>query len=165
MSIDYKLPFNANPILDFRFISSLNEIDLVEWNNLLVDDNPFLRYEFLSALEKNSCLGEQFGWYPHHLVVRDENKLLIAACPLYIKTNSYGEFVFDWSWASAYEQAGLNYYPKLVSSIPYTPAMGKRLLIAQHLDSNKKSNLANDMIHTCIGEAQKAKYFWRTLVI
>ena len=101
----------------FNFISSLKDVRRVEWNAFVEDGNPFLSYEFLSALENNNCLGEKFGWYPHHLIVHNNDEL-IAATPLYIKTNSYGEFVFDWSWASAYEQTGLNYYPKLISSIP-----------------------------------------------
>lgn len=142
---------------EFRlgFISSLNEIELTDWNALLDTDHPFLRYEFLSALENNDCLGEQFGWFPHHLVVRDLNNSLIAATPLYIKANSYGEFVFDWSWASAYDQAGLNYYPKLVSSIPYTPVMGNRLLITNQIDPAMKLNIAQNMITACVDEAKK----------
>lgn len=119
------------------------------------DDNPFLRHEFLDALERNDCLGEKYGWYPHHLIVRDSNNTLIAATPLYIKTNSYGEFVFDWSWASAYQQSGLDYYPKLVSSIPYTPVTGTRLLTSPRLTSALKSNIATDMIDATIKEAKK----------
>ena len=122
-------PTSVSPDTDynFSFISSLNDIKRAEWNALLEDDSPFLSYEFLSALERNDCLGEKYGWYPHHLIVRAKDEL-IAATPLYIKTNSYGEFVFDWSWASAYEQAGLNYYPKFISCIPYTPATGKTII-------------------------------------
>ena len=148
-------PSEADIEYQLSFINSLREIKQSEWNSLLDDDHPFLRFEFLSALENNDCLGEKFGWYPHHLVVRDKNNILIAATPLYIKTNSYGEFVFDWSWASAYDQAGLNYYPKLVSSIPYTPVMGKRLLIATHMNPILKAKIAQKMITTCIDEAKK----------
>ena len=101
----------------FSFISSLKDVGRAEWNALLEDDNPFLRHEFLDALERNDCLGKKYGWYPHHLTVRDTDNVLVAAMPLYIKTNSYGEFVFDWAWASAYRQSGLAYYPKLVSSV------------------------------------------------
>ena len=136
------------------FISSLKEIKREEWNALLSDDNPFLCYEFLNALERNDCLGEKFGWYPHHLVVHDQDNTLIGATPLYIKTNSYGEFVFDWSWASAYEQSGISYYPKLISSIPYTPVTGERLLIAPSITSDLKKTVAGDIISACILEAQ-----------
>ena len=142
----------------FSFISSLKDIKCSEWNALLNDDNPFLRYEFLRALERNGCLGEKFGWFPHHLIVLDEKNTLIAATPLYIKTNSYGEFVFDWSWASAYEQAGLSYYPKMVSSIPYTPVTCKRLLISSHLDSKLRKNLTEEMVNTTIQEAQEVEF-------
>lgn len=139
----------------FSFISSLNDIKRADWNALLEDDHPFLCHEFLDALERNDCLGEKYGWYPHHLVVHDNKQTLIAATPLYIKTNSYGEFVFDWSWASAYEQSGLSYYPKLVASIPYTPVTGTRLLIAPNLTSDLKNSLAVDMIKFTIEEAKK----------
>lgn len=141
--------------IDVSFISSLKDIQRIEWNALLEDDNPFLCYEFLSALEQNDCLGEKYGWYPHHLITRDAAGTLIGATPLYIKTNSYGEFVFDWSWASAYEQAGINYYPKLISSIPYTPATGKRLLLSPKLSLEQQSELAAKMIHTTLSESEK----------
>ncbi len=146
---------SSNTDYSFSFVSSLKEIKRAEWNALIEDNNPFLSYEFLSALENNDCLGEKYGWYPHHLIVRNTDKLIIAATPLYIKTNSYGEFVFDWSWASAYEQAGLNYYPKLISSIPYTPATGKRLLLSPAISNKQKSDLASAMIQVTIEEAKK----------
>ncbi len=148
-----KVDLNYN----FSFINSLIEIKRAEWNALLTDDNPFLCYEFLDALERNDCLGEKFGWYPHHLTARDSAGILVAATPLYIKTNSYGEFVFDWSWASAYEQAGLSYYPKLISSIPYTPATGRRLLISPNLSSELKNSIALDMLYASIEEAKRIK--------
>ena len=91
------------------------------------DNNPFLRHEFLNAMERHGCVGEKFGWLPRHIGVYEDD-LLIAAMPLYEKHNSYGEFVFDNAWADAYERAGRDYFPKLVSAIPYTPATGQRLL-------------------------------------
>ncbi|MFT5351753.1 MAG: putative N-acyltransferase [Gammaproteobacteria bacterium] len=106
---------------------SLETIAADEWNHLTNNDNPFLRYEFLSGLETTNCLQPE-GWIPRHLTVESGGKVL-AALPLYIRTNSYGEFVFDWAWADAYERAGGNYYPKLVSAIPFTPVRGQRLLI------------------------------------
>lgn len=114
--------------LELYFHTSISEISAQEWNRLADSSNPFIQYEFLSALENHQCVGEQYGWFPYHLSVRKADKTLIGVCPLYIKTNSYGEFVFDWSWASAYERAGLNYYPKMVCSSPYNPATGPRLL-------------------------------------
>jgi len=114
--------------MDIKVVNAINEIDTQSWNNLIPDNNPFCRHEFLSALEHNHCVGEQFGWIPRHVAVYDE-KVLIGAAILYEKYNNYGEFVFDHVWQNAYEKYGLNYYPKLVSAIPYTPASGVRFLV------------------------------------
>ncbi|MGB1256340.1 MAG: peptidogalycan biosysnthesis protein, partial [Thiolinea sp.] len=113
--------------MHIEIISSLEQVSPLQWNSLVKDDNPFVRHEFLIALERHNCVGEAFGWLPHHIVVY-EGEELIGAMPLYEKYNSYGEFVFDHAWANAYKHHGLDYYPKLVSSIPYTPASGQRLL-------------------------------------
>ncbi len=129
--------------LELCFHTSICEISANEWNHLAGTSHPFTRYEFLVALENHQCVGEEFGWFPYHLSVRDSNKSLVGACPLYIKTNSYGEFVFDWTWASAYEQAGLNYYPKMVSAVPYNPVSGSRLLAE---DANIKSMMIQQII-------------------
>lgn len=110
-----------------EFHSQIDEISKAAWNALIVDNNPFLRHEFLAAMEHHNCVGETFGWLPHHIAIYD-GEMLVGAMPLYEKHNSYGEFVFDHAWADAYQRAGLRYYPKLVSAIPYTPAMGQRLL-------------------------------------
>jgi len=107
--------------------SAIGEIPASEWNRLVRDSNPFLRHEFLHAMERHGCVGEAFGWLPRHVTVRDDDRL-VAAMPLYEKYNSYGEFVFDHAWADAYRRAGLSYYPKLVAAVPYTPATGQRLL-------------------------------------
>ena len=88
-----------------EIIDSLEDIEPQAWDLLGGNDDPFLSHAFLHALEKHDCLGDRFGWYPRHILIY-EQKQLIAACPCYIKTNSYGEFVFDWSWASAYERSG-----------------------------------------------------------
>ncbi len=110
-----------------RIHTSISEVPAASWNALVRDNNPFLRYEFLNAMERHGCVGEKFGWLPRHIAVYEDD-LLIAAMPLYEKHNSYGEFVFDNAWADAYERAGRTYFPKLVSAIPYTPATGQRLL-------------------------------------
>mgnify|MGYP003644487418 FL=1 len=130
------------------FHPSISEIPAHEWNSLSGTADPFIRYEFLAALENHQCVGEQFGWFPYHLSVRDSIGQLVGLCPLYIKTNSYGEFVFDWSWASAYEQAGIKYYPKLVSSIPYNPVTGARLL-------SKEPAIKSMMVRQIIRVAEK----------
>jgi predicted N-acyltransferase len=107
---------------------AIDEIRADDWNGLVGDDLPFLRHEFLAAMEHHGCVGERFGWIPRHLALRDEQHQLLAAAPCYLKSNSYGEFVFDWAWADAYQRAGRRYYPKLVIASPYTPATGRRIL-------------------------------------
>jgi predicted N-acyltransferase len=91
--------------------------------------NPFNSYDFLSCLEDSQCVGAAAGWYPHHLAVEDDDGATIGVMPAYLKTNSFGEYVFDHGWADAYERAGGRYYPKLQVSIPFTPATGPRLLV------------------------------------
>ncbi len=105
----------------------ISEIPRDQWNALIADNNPFIRHEWLQALEDHQCVGAHFGWLPRHLAVYRQDRLM-AAMPLYEKTNSYGEFVFDHAWAQAWQRAGLDYYPKLVVGSPYTPAAGQRLL-------------------------------------
>lgn len=109
-------------------LSSIGAIPAHEWNALDRSGNPFVRHEFLHALEQSGCVGPGTGWMPQHLLLRDASGRLDGAIPLYRKSDSWGEFVFDWSWAKAYAQAGLRYYPKLVSVSPFTPATGPRLL-------------------------------------
>jgi predicted N-acyltransferase len=113
-----------------RVLEHIQDIAASDWNALGVAGYPFLRHEFLDALEQTGCLGERWGWIPRHLAISDQHGKLLAAAPLYLKFNSYGEFVFDWSWADAYQRNGLSYYPKLVSASPYTPATGPKLLLA-----------------------------------
>lgn len=113
--------------LTVRHHEGLSDIPAPDWNRLNTENNPFLRHEFLHGLETTNCL-EPEGWYPRHITVENKDHL-VAALPLYLRTNSYGEFVFDWAWADAYERAGGTYYPKLVSAIPFTPVRGQRLLL------------------------------------
>ena len=97
-----------------------------EWNRLAGDD-PFLHHEFLTALHETGCAAPDTGWTPQYLLLRERGRLA-AAMPLYLKTHSYGEYVFDWAWADAYYRHGLHYYPKLVAAVPFTPVTGSRLL-------------------------------------
>ena len=117
------------PSLRLRIVDRIGEVDARRWNALGVAAYPFLRHEFLHALEAEDCLGERYGWLPRHVTLWAADGELMGAAPLYLKFNSYGEFVFDWSWADAYQRNGLRYYPKLVSASPYTPATGPKLLI------------------------------------
>ncbi|MGI9284494.1 MAG: GNAT family N-acetyltransferase [Pseudomonadales bacterium] len=117
-----------------EFIPSIDTVGATEWNCLATASEPFLRYEFLHALEASGSVSAETGWQPFHITVRAADKTLRAVMPLYIKDNSYGEYVFDWSWAHAYSRNGLDYYPKLMSSVPFTPATGSRLLVDQSSD-------------------------------
>lgn len=132
---------NVSPDCTVRIVDRIAEITASDWNGLGVDAYPFLRHEFLAALEAHGCVGERYGWLPQHLVARDVLGRVVAACPLYLKDNSYGEFVFDWSWADAYARHGLRYYPKLVSASPYTPATGPKLLLADDGDDTMAERL------------------------
>ncbi len=113
--------------MTIEFIDAIDQIPAERWNGLLTSDYPFARHEFLAALEASGSLGQERGWQPHHLLLW-EGSALQAAVPLYLKNHSYGEYVFDWGWANAYAQHGYDYYPKLVSAIPFTPCCGPRLL-------------------------------------
>ncbi len=115
-------------------ISNIRDVPREDWNRVTGTGHPFLRHEFLAALESNGCVGESYGWWPQHMAVYDGAGTLAGVTPLYLKDNSYGEFVFDWAWADAYQRAGMPYYPKLVSSIPYTPVTGARLLVRPDCD-------------------------------
>ncbi|MBU3538788.1 N-acetyltransferase [Polynucleobacter sp. UK-Gri1-W3] len=111
-----------------EIVDRLSDISASEWNALLPKDaGPFLRHEFLSALEETGCVGGNTGWQVAHLTLKNEQQL-IGALPLYLKQHSYGEFVFDWSWAQAYEQQGMQYFPKALCAIPFTPVQGSRVL-------------------------------------
>jgi uncharacterized protein len=112
-----------------RFIDSIARIDAHSWNALAGSEQPFLRHEFFLALEESGCTSPRTGWVPQHLIIEDAALKPVAAMPLFRKSHSRGEFVFDFSWASAYAQHGLNYYPKLLSAVPFTPVCGPRLLL------------------------------------
>lgn len=120
-------------------LTTLRSIDAAAWN-ALAGDSPFLKHEFLSALEQSGCIGDATTWRPCYVVARDEGGLA-GALPLFIKYDSHGEFVFDWSWADAYERSGRNYYPKLVCAVPFTPATGRRLLLREPEDTTVAKRL------------------------
>jgi predicted N-acyltransferase len=110
-----------------EFLPSLGDLARDDWNRITGLDYPFLRHEFLYGLEKTACTTTaETGWQPCHLVLHDSQGIL-GVMPMYLKSHSYGEYVFDWSWADAWRRSGLDYYPKLVSAIPFTPATGPRL--------------------------------------
>ena len=109
---------------------SIAAIPTSEWDRL-AGDNPFLSHAFLNALHETGCAGATTGWQPCYVLLH-EGKKLTAAMPLYLKSHSYGEYVFDWAWANAYQRNGLDYYPKLLNAVPFTPVTGRRLLAVTH---------------------------------
>jgi predicted N-acyltransferase len=115
-----------------RILSSISKIDASRWNALAGQEQPFLRHEFLLAMEQSGCAVARTGWMPQHMIIETTDGVPVAALPLFRKTHSRGEFVFDFSWASAYAQHGIAYYPKLVSAVPFTPVRGPRLLTGNH---------------------------------
>ena len=124
-----------------------------EWNRLAGNRFPFMSHEFLLAAERSACVAPSTGWTPRHVGAYDANGKLCAAMPLYEKSHSWGEFVFDWSWAQAYQRAGLEYYPKLVSAAPFTPASSCRLLTR-----DGDSELAATLIESALRFAKDEDY-------
>jgi uncharacterized protein len=132
--------------------SELRSIDAVaaaEWNALDGTGCPFLRHEFLAALEHSGCVGGDTGWTPAHLVLVEQGRL-VAAAPVYRKAHSWGEFVFDFAWAQAHERHGLRYYPKLVLAVPFSPVNAARLLLAPHLPAQPlRERLVRELVARC----------------
>ena len=118
-----------NSTLHVSFPASLKDISEYELNALVATDQPFLKHGFFSALEESGCVCRATGWEPHHFAVRDAQGVLVAFAPVYLKYHSYGEYIFDWSWADAYQKNAMDYYPKLLTSIPFTPTSSARLLL------------------------------------
>ena len=119
--------------MELEVLPGLGGVDPAEWDTLAGDGSPFLEWGWLASLEESGCVRPETGWMPQHLLLR-EKKTLVGACPLYVKGNSLGEFVFDHGWAEAAEQAGIRYYPKLLVASPFTPATGARFLIRPGVD-------------------------------
>jgi uncharacterized protein len=136
---------STSPNYQVRFVRSIAEVDPLQWNSLVGPAYPFLQHEFLLALETSGCTTLKTGWQVLHALVErtaeastnTEHAELFACMPLYAKTNSMGEYVFDWSWADAYQRHGLSYYPKLVSAVPFTPCAGPRICTAASADAEQ----------------------------
>jgi predicted N-acyltransferase len=137
-----------------RFLKRIADIDSAGWNALAGFDQPFVRHEFLLALEESGCAAPRTGWTPRHLVIEDAGGRAIGALPLYRKAHSRGEFVFDFSWANAYAQHGLGYYPKLLSAIPFTPVRGSRMLVGA---GGETQAMTDTLIQTVAGYARSEK--------
>jgi len=118
----------ATPSLTLTLHAGIGQIDPAAWDACAGGDNPFVSHAFLSTVEDSGSAGARTGWLPQHAALRDTTGRLVAAAPMYAKSNSYGEYVFDHGWANAYEQAGGHYYPKLQVAVPFSPVPGPRLL-------------------------------------
>lgn len=121
-------------MLDVKFITSISSIGKAEWQSVCGTEYPFTRYEFLAALEYSGATTALTGWKINHALVYDGDEL-VAVMPCYLKFHSYGEFVFDFQWAEAYQRNSLPYYPKLITAIPFSPVTGPRLCIKKNQDS------------------------------
>jgi predicted N-acyltransferase len=119
--------------MEVKQIHSMAQVDAADWNRLAGEAYPFMRHEFLRALEQSGSVCEQSGWIASHLLVLNDDQL-VAFMPLYLKQHSWGEYVFDQQWAEAYQQQGLDYYPKWLTAIPLTPCQGTRIVIQAAID-------------------------------
>lgn len=135
--------------MEVSFLTSITQITAADWDALWPTQYPFTQHAFFKALELSNSINAQdvpdTGWQTAHLTVT-QNQRPIAAMPLFVKTHSYGEYVFDWSWADAYHQAGLEYYPKLLNAIPFTPATGPRIGFAKDLNAEQKLDCEKTII-------------------
>ena len=132
-----------------KLVSDISELPEAEWNACAGDDNPFLDHRFLVALEQSGSCSSERGWGPTHLIIEDDDGALAGCVPLYLKSHSRGEYVFDYGWADAFERAGGRYYPKLVAACPFTPATGARLLVRPGGDSGRvRAHLISGLIGT-----------------
>ena len=134
--------------LSSKFVSSITEIPADTWRILVNTDYPFVQYDFLLALETSNSVGEGTGWQPHYYLV-NEGERPVAALPLFAKTHSMGEYVFDWAWAEAHQRYGFEYYPKLTACIPFTPVTGSRIFSAGPLDQASLSWILQDLMQHC----------------
>ena len=140
-----------------KVIGAIDEIKAADWDACAGGDDPFVSHAFLDALEHSGSVGAEAGWLPQHLVLEDENSVALAVVPLYLKNNSYGEYVFDWGWADAYHRAGGQYYPKLQAAVPFSPVTGRRLLVRPDLSPEKQRALQMALLSGLVQLAERLK--------
>lgn len=116
---------NAN--IEIEFVKNIDQIAANDWQNLNKSSCPFLHLDFFNALEKSQSVSSKQGWQPHHLVAKNKSNTM-AVMPMYLKSHSWGEYVFDWDWADAFQRSNIEYYPKLVATIPFTPVSSDKLI-------------------------------------
>ena len=133
--------------ITIEVVSSAESVGKTDWDSVAnppsdftedFDYNPFQSFAFFDALEQSGSATARTGWLPQHLVMRDAEKAVLGIVPCYLKNHSQGEYVFDYGWADAFERAGGDYYPKLQASVPFTPATGRRLLVGNGPDAEKR---------------------------
>ncbi|HCZ16733.1 MAG TPA: GNAT family N-acetyltransferase [Candidatus Accumulibacter sp.] len=117
--------------LSISTVSAASAIPRAAWPTLCPPGDPFLNADFLAIIERHGAAAREWGWTARHLVASDQQGTVVGLLPLYVKTHSHGDFIYDWSWAAAYRQLGRQYYPKLISCLPHTPVAGPRLLVAE----------------------------------
>ncbi len=139
------MPDGREPV-SVKIVGSIFDIDAGEWDACAGSGDPFVSHAFLGALEASGSAAPESGWLAQHLAIEDETGRLLACAPLYLKDHSYGEYVFDWGWADAYQRAGGSYYPKLQSAVPFVPATGKRLLLRPDAPASLANALASGMM-------------------
>ena len=134
-----------------ELVSSLADVNRNEWDSLNTSNHPFTSYDFLNSLEMSESVTAKTGWNPQHIIIKNNKGNIIGASPNYLKMHSYGEYIFDHAWANAFENAGGQYYPKLLSAIPFTPATGPRILIdPKNPDNNKIFELIIKMFEVIV---------------
>ena len=134
-----------------ELVSSLADVNRNEWDSLNTSNHPFTSYDFLNSLEMSESVTAKTGWNPQHIIIKNNTGNIIGASPNYLKMHSYGEYIFDHAWANAFENAGGQYYPKLLSAIPFTPATGPRILIdPKNPDNNKIFELIIKMFEVIV---------------
>ena len=119
--------------LAIKIVRKVSAVPRETWDGLLGSGSPFMKWDWLDSFEQTGCVTEETGWLPHHLVVEKDGKI-VAVCPLYLKLHSMGEFIFDWEWAEAAHRVGIQYYPKMLVGVPFTPVTGPRFLTTQDED-------------------------------
>lgn len=144
------MPDEGHPI-QVQLLSSIFDATADEWDACAGSHDPFVSHAFLAALEDSGSATAETGWAPQHLAIRGVNGALDACAPLYLKNHSYGEYVFDWGWADAFERAGGRYYPKLQCAVPFTPATGPRLLVRDGASAGLRRALLQAMIERAEG--------------
>ncbi len=142
-----RAPFTA------RLLGGIGEVAAADWDACAGTANPFVSHAFLKALEESGSAAPEVGWAPYHLVVEDANGAIVGAAPAYLKSHSYGEYVFDHAWADAFERAGGSYYPKLQVAVPFTPVTGPRLMVRAGADP---ATIRRALITGCVALARSA---------